>query len=143
MNCAFKGFFDNPDSAEAAYYTLRDKQLVNDLETSELTSQHFTEMAPQIAYASEGNTMLVSPSIGSAVLPIFGGNNDPRVAMTPFLETEKKETSSQDHEDVYYLYGHCRKKDLDAISSCLKRCGASSVISSELGRPSRMHRPLS
>ena len=135
MNCAFKGFFDNPDEAEAAYYALRDKELVNDLETSDLTRQHFTDMAPQLAYATEGNTMLINPTTSSSL--VFGtlGSSDPRVAMTPFLD-EKKEASSS---DAYYLYGHCRKKDIEAVSSCLKRCGAYSVISSQIERPSRLH----
>lgn len=141
MNFAFKGFFESPAEAEAAYYALRDKDLVSDLETSDLTHGHFTDMAPQIAYASGGNTMLVSPAASSSL--IFGtlGNSDPRVTMTPFLADPKKEEASSS-SDAYYLYGHCRKKDIDAVSACLKRCGAYSVLSSQLERPSRLHHDL-
>lgn len=139
MNCVFKGFFDDPDSAEAAYYALRNKHLVNDLETSDLTTSHFTSMAPQIAYASEGNTMLNSSSEQASVITSFYINNDPRVAMTPFLSASSEKDKEAPVESSFYLYGHCRRKDLDAVSACLRRFGAHSVLSSGVDQPSYLH----
>ncbi|MCI8632760.1 MAG: hypothetical protein HFE64_04655 [Lachnospiraceae bacterium] len=138
MNCVFKGFFNDPDSAEAAYYALRSKQLVNDLETSNLATPRFTSMAPQIAYSAEGNTMINSSVEHAGLFNNFLTNNDPRVAMTPFLQASEREKEASSKADTsFYLYGHCRRKDLDAVSACLRNFGAYSVLSSGVERPSR------
>lgn len=134
MNYAFKGFFDSPNDAEAAYYALRQKSLVYDLETSNLVSQQFTDLAPQIAASLEANPLLGDPGASGTGTLTAGSlsNNDPRAAMIPFLENETPQQNS------FYLYGHCRKKDLEAVSSCLKHYGAFTVLSSGVERPSRI-----
>ncbi len=135
MNCAFKGFFDTSEAAEAAYYILRNKNLVTDIETSNLSLVPHHPFSAKIAYGLEGNTMLASSGISDNVsAATLLTNNDPRVAMTPIL-FNKKQTSNQ---DACFLYGHCRKKDIDAVTSCLKRNGAFSVLSSDLSRKSRL-----
>ena len=135
MNCAFKGFFDTSEAAEAAYYILRNKNLVIDIETSNLSSISHPPFSAKIAYGLEGNTMLassgISDNVSSATLLT---NNDPRVAMTPIL-FNKKQTPEK---DACFLYGHFRKKDIPAVTSCLKRNGAFSVLSSDLNRKSRL-----
>jgi len=135
MNCAFKGFFDTSEAAEAAYYILRNKNLVIDIETSNLSSISHPPFSAKIAYGLEGNTMLASSgnsdNVSAATLLT---NNDPRVAMTPIL-FNKKQTPEK---DACFLYGHCRKKDIDAVTFCLKRNGAFSVLSSDLNRKSRL-----
>lgn len=134
MNFAFKGFFDSPEAAEAAYYTLRSKNLVTDIETSDLSSPPNKNSAARIAYGLEGNTMLASSGITDSISSATVlANNNPRVAMTPLLLNEKQTPS----QDACFLYGHCRKKDIDAVTSCLKRNGAFSVLSSDIKRKTR------
>lgn len=135
MNYAFKGFFETPDAAEAAYYALRSKQLVTSIETSDLASPSSYNATDRIAYGTEGNTMLISAD-GSFSATALSSHN-PRVAMTPFLLDEKQAPSSD--SDACYLYGHCRKKDIEAVTSCLKRSGAFSVLTSSVNRSSRLH----
>ena len=143
MICSFKGFFSDPSDAEAAYYALCGKHIVSDLETSELVSERFTNSAPQIAYGIEASNFITSNGIaGSGTLTAGSlSNNDPRVAMTPFLENDlhdkEKEASMQ---DAYHLHGHCRKKDLSAVTACLRHYGAFSVLSSDHQKPPRIHR---
>lgn len=135
MNCAFKGFFDTSEAAEAAYYILRNKNLVIDIETSNLSTVSSSPFSAKIAYGLEGNTMLASSGISDNVsAATLLTNNDPRVAMTPIL-FNKKQTPEK---DACFLYGHCRKKDIPAVTSCLKRNGAFSVLSSDLNRKSRL-----
>ncbi len=135
MNCAFKGFFDTSEAAEAAYYILRHKNLVTDMETSNLSTASYHPFSAKIAYGLEGNPILASSSISDNVsAATILTNNDPRVAMTPIL-FNKKQTP---YPDACFLYGHCRKKDIDAVTACLKRNGAFSVLSSDLNRKSRL-----
>ncbi len=135
MNCAFKGFFESSEAAEAAYYVLRNKNLVTDIETSDLSSVPHHPFSAKIAYGLEGNTILASSGISDNVTAAtILTNNDPRVAMTPIL-LNKKQTP---HKDACFLYGHCRKKDIDTVTACLKRGGAFSVVSSDLNRKSRL-----
>ena len=135
MNCAFKGFFDSTEAAEAAYYILRKKNLVTDIETSNLSTVSSSPVSAKIAYGLEGNTLLASSGISdNASAATLLKNNDPRVAMTPLL-FNKKQTPNK---DACFLYGHCRKKDIDAVTSCLKRNGAFSILSSDLSRKSRL-----
>ncbi len=135
MNCAFKGFFDESESAEAAYYILKRKNLVTDLETSNLSSPPLSSFSAKIAYGLEGNPMLASAGISDNVsaATVFT-NNDPRVAMTPIL-LNKKQTPTQ---NACFIYGHCRKKDIDAVTACLKRNGAFSVLSSDVNKKARL-----
>ena len=131
MNYAFKAFFAKEEDAEVAYYILRKKNGVTDISISNLNIPRLHTFSAKIAYALEGNTLLasseVSNNISSATIL---GTNDPRVAMMPVL-FNKKQTS---YEDVCFLYGHCRKKDISNVISCLKRNGAFSVLSSEVSR---------
>lgn len=129
MNYVFKAFFDESEDAEAAYYILRNKKLVTDISMPNLNIPPLQSFSNKIAYALEGNTTLTSPEISNNIssATIFG-ITDPRVALTPIL-FNKKQTS---YKDACFLYGHCRKKDVDAVINCLKRNGAFSVLSSEV-----------
>ena len=138
MNFAFKAFFHSADETEAAYHALRSKNLVTDLEVPDLPADfpnRTNNTASQIAYGLEGNTMLASSGTteGISSASVFS-TNDPRVAMTPLLLNEKQTSAN----DACFLYGHCRKKDIEAVTACLKRNGAYSVLSSDLHRKNRI-----
>lgn len=137
MNCVFKGYFEQASEAEAAYYALRDKHLVYDLETSDLVQSDLADPAPRIAYASETTSMGIHPGISGTGAMTAGSlsNNDPRVAITPFLVRDSRPKNA----DSFYLYGHCRKKDLDTVTACLKQSGAFSVLSSATEKAPQIH----
>ena len=135
MNCVFKGFFENAADAEVAYFALRQKHLAYDLETSDLASSGDAYTAPTsaraAAYAAWNNTIQTNAveDTGLTTGSLFS-INDPRVVLMPFLSQEKKTSSAK---DAFYLYGHCSKKDLNAVKQCMKHCGAFSVLTSESG----------
>ncbi len=134
MNYAFKGFFDSSEAAEAAYYSLRNKNIVTDIETSDLSAPSIHSFSAKIAYGLEGNPMLSSSGTSDSISAsnVFN-TNDPRVAMTPILFNTKQASPT----DACFVYGHCRKKDIGAVTSCLKRNGAFSVLSSDLNQKNR------
>lgn len=143
MQYAFKGFFNTPQDAEYAYYELRKKGIIHDLEISDLTTDTMADIAPQAAYAYE------SPNIYSNLgqqpeLPNMNNTiSDSRVIMMPFLNKAINENRSKEQKTAsgsFYLYGHCHEKDLEAVNSCLRRYGATSVLSTALERTSRFHR---
>lgn len=135
MNYVFKAFFENSEAAEVAYHSLRNKNLVTNIEAPNLDTPSPKTFSAKIAFALEGNTMLASSEVSSNVSSTtLLGTTDPRVAMTPVL-FNKKQTPS---EDVCFLYGHCRKKDIQSVSNCLKRNGAFSILSSEISPKPRI-----
>ena len=135
MNSAFKAFFNSTSDAEAAYYALRGKHLITDIATSDLAERNSLTSGAQIAYSLEGNTFLSSAGSFESVSPATVlATQDPRVAMTPLLFNEKQAPSN----DACFVYGHCRKKDIAAVTNCLKQNGAFSVLSSDLGRKNRI-----
>ena len=135
MTYVFKAFFEKTADAEISYYALRTKNLTTDLVLSTLDVPATQDFSAKIAYALEGNTMLASSEISNNISPTtLLGTNDPRVVMTPIL-FNKKQTSEK---DACFLYGHCRKKDIAAVSHCLKRNGAFSVLSSEISQQSHI-----
>ena len=135
MNYVFKAFFHLESDAESAYYILRHKNLVTDLEISSFFSSIQGSSLNSIAYGLEGNTLLSSlgtfESISSANVL---ATQDPRVIMAPILFNEKQ-TSSQ---DACFLYGHCQKKDITSVIACLKRSGAFCILSSNLSKKNRL-----
>ncbi len=136
MNCVFKAFFDKSEAAEAAYYILRNKNLVTDISLPKVNVPPPKTFSAKIAYALEGNTMLASTEVSNNISSsTILGTNDPRIAFTPIL-FNKKQTSV---EDVCFLYGHCRKKDILSVTNCLKRNGAFSVLSSEVSNKPQLH----
>ena len=135
MNCAFKAFFNTTSDAEAAYFALRGKQLVTDIATSDLSEKNSITSGDRIAYSLDGNTFLSSSGSFESVSPATVlATQDPRVAMTPLLFNEKQASTP----DACFIHGHCRKKDISAVTNCIKRNGAFTVLSSELNKKNRI-----
>lgn len=135
MNCAFKAFFNSTFDTEAAYYALLGKNLVTDITTSDLSEKSTQNLGDRIAYSLEGNTFLSSSgsfeSVSSAAVFAI---QDPRVAMTPLLFNKKQAPE----RDACYIHGHCRKKDILAVTNYLKKNGAFSVLTSDLNQKNRI-----
>lgn len=135
MNYVFKALFNQSEDVEAAYYILKNKNLVTDIDEPKLNILPHKTFSAKIAYALEGNTMLASTEISNNISSTtLLGVTDPRVTFTPVLFNKKQASS----EDTCFLYGHCRKKDINSVIECLKRNGAYSVLTSNVLRQSHI-----
>ena len=142
MRYTFKAFFQDPDEADLAYGRLRERGLVEDIQIQsrstgkrqQRTLDLYGQASATTAAAARSSSMLVPFGLGygwdPAMTSAASSYSVPPAAISALADTLGDWRDEEPGQSVT-LYGHCQEQHLAGLRECVRRHGATRLLTSK------------
>ena len=142
MRYTFKAFFQDPDEADLAYCRLRERGLVEDVQIqsrpTEKNERHTLDLYGQAsattAAAALSSSMLLPIGLGygwdPAMTSAASSYSVPPAAISALADS-LGDWRDEDQAQSVTLYGHCQEQHLAGLNECVRRHGATRLLTSK------------